>query len=715
MIMDDILSKLTSPQQEAASHIDGPMLVLAGPGSGKTRVITHRVAYMIQQGIAPWNILAITFTNKAAQEMRERLTNMQINSRGCTMSTFHALAVRLLREFPEKAGLTPQFTIYDVPDQKAAIREAIKLSDLDTQRFAPAKMLNRISVLKNDLVTPDEYKSQQDHDYLGKSLARIYSEYQNILTKNNAVDFDDLLMKLSFLLKEHPDCREQLNQRYKYILVDEYQDTNQCQYQIARGLSLNHNNLFVTGDPDQSIYAWRGADISNILAFEEDYPNAKVVRLEENFRSTPEVLTLADSLISQNTQRKEKALFTSNASGVKPVLKQYADEYEEADGVAEWLKSQKNDGIAYKDMAVFYRVNAMSRVLEQSMRKHQIPYQIVRGVEFFQRKEIKDMLAYLKYVINPSDQISFKRIINVPARGIGATSVNRLLDYANEHRMDMHDVLMHVDSVETLGAAAKAKIKKFYDMLSRWKMLLDQPIENIIKTIYIDSGLKVALESDKESDHAENVDELINSGSQYDMENLENDESSLEDYLQQIALVSDIDSFDETSGAISLMTLHSAKGLEFPAVAIIGLEEGILPHSRSLDKPSDIEEERRLLFVGITRSENVLTLSYARNRTVHGSSLATIKSEFLRNLTGLDNQDTSFEREITYEAEPQYDYEEDQTQQFYNGQLVRHPKLGMGRIQELIPSRENAKVIVQFNTGSRKTLILKYANLETLD
>ena len=718
--IDELLTGLTEPQCRAVTHSDGPMLVLAGPGSGKTRVITHRVAHLIEQSIRPHNILAITFTNKAAEEMRNRLQSMQV-PRGSTLCTFHSLAARLLREFADRAGLKPTYTIYDTADQKAAIREAIKSCELDSQQFTPVKMLARISLLKNDLITPQSYAADEDKDYLGQFAARIYSAYQKQLAANDAVDFDDLLMKLSFLLRDHPDVRDLLNRRYRYVLVDEYQDTNACQYQIARGLALEHSNLFVTGDPDQSIYAWRGADIANILAFEEDYPDAQVIRLEENFRSIPQVLQLADELIVQNTQRKEKRLFTAKPDGTVPGLREYADEYEEALGLCDWIEQQRANDIEYRDIAVFYRVNAMSRVIENALRRRHIPYQIVRGLEFYQRKEIKDMLAYLKFIINPADQISFKRIINQPTRGIGATTVDRLAVHSIETNMEIDQVLRHVDDVATLNNAAKSKVKKFHALIESFRQLTGSSVEALMRHVYTQSGLEEDYTKNMDEEQIENVEELFNAAAQYD---LETESPALEEYLQQIALVSDTDSYDKNAGAVSLMTLHSAKGLEFPAVWITGLEDGLLPHSRSANSDSELEEERRLLFVGITRAEQQLCLSYARNRTVHGSPLATIRSVFLRNLTTLDVQiDSAFDTpaDDPWPSDNQdtvtdpYAPDPDPDMQFHLNQLVRHPKLGLGRIQELIPSRENAKVIVQFNSGSRKTLVLKYAKLETLD
>ncbi len=427
LLEENLLNGLTDAQRQAVTHQDGPMLVLAGPGSGKTRVITHRVAWLIAQNIRPWHILAITFTNKAAEEMRQRLAGLNI-PRGTTICTFHSLCARLLREFFEAAGLARNFSIYDEGDQKTAMRDAIKAADLDTKNFPPGKMLNTISEYKNALKTPDDLNG--DDDFYTRTMARVYRAYQQQLDNAHALDFDDLLVRMAFLLRDKPDVRQKLNERYRYVLVDEYQDTNTAQYQIARGLSLDHRNLFVTGDPDQSIYGWRGADIGNILAFEEDFPNARVVRLEENFRSTPQVLQLADQLITQNKRRKEKHLVATRDGGPVPQLFEYDSEYTEAGGLVDAIEKLHRQGAAYRDIAVFYRVNSMSRVLEEEFFRRHLPYQIVRGVEFYNRAEVKDMLAYLKVLVNPADGVALKRIINQPTRGIGATTISRLFDAA---------------------------------------------------------------------------------------------------------------------------------------------------------------------------------------------------------------------------------------------------------------------------------------------
>lgn len=718
----DWLAGLTEAQVEAVTHIDGPLLVLAGPGSGKTRVITHRVASMIEQGIRPYHILAITFTNKAAREMKERLERMGVG-RGCTMCTFHSLAARLLREFSDKAGLPPGFSIYDDGDQKAAMRDALKKCELDSKTFPPARLLNKISAYKNDIKLPEDIEVEE-YDFQAKITKRIYKAYQDILAANGALDFDDLLIRLALLLRDEPEIRRRLNERYQYVMVDEYQDTNHCQYQIARGLSLSHGNLMATGDPDQSIYGWRGADIGNILAFEEDYPDAKVVRLEENFRSTPEVLQMADEVICRNTQRKAKKLYTSKPPGRECELLACASEYDEARCMVNWVKKLRGDGVEYRDMAVFYRVNSMSRVLEEALRKEKVPYQIVRGVEFFKRKEIKDMLAYLRLLVNPSDQVALKRVINTPTRGIGNTTVNRIFDHHEQSGSELWDLIRDPSQVSSLGAAAQTKVKKFAALIDALRGKLEKPVATIMEKTYELSGLSEQHEAARDDDAKANVDELINSAVMYDQEA---EESSLEDYLQQIALISDADAYDEQAGAVSLMTLHAAKGLEFPAVLIVGVEDGLLPHNRNAHDPKHVEEERRLLFVGMTRAQERLTMSYARQRVMQGSTQVGILSEFLRGISGIkadrfDDADDNFtvDDDLDDDFEDSYTYDDSDSQVdpyegFTSGRLVRSPKLGLGRIQQVVPIRDNPKVVVQFNTAGRKTLFLKYAGLELLD
>ena len=736
---EQLLENLTDAQRQAVTHVEGPLLVLAGPGSGKTRVITSRVGYLIGQGVRPWNILAITFTNKAAKEMATRLAAMDL-PRGATICTFHSLAARLLREFSERAGLPANFSIYDESDQAAVMRDVLRQLDIDSKMYPPGRALARIGAWKNDLQTPDVLAPRADEDFRTKKLLEIYRAYEKKLADNAALDFDDLLVRLALLLRDDSELREHLNQRFRYVLVDEYQDTNHCQYQIARGLTLSHRNLCATGDPDQSIYAWRGADIGNILAFEEDYPETRVVRLEENFRSTPEVLALADELIRCNARRKHKALFTSRPGGTPPVLIENLDEYAEARQLVEWVRAGRAQGLAFRDLAVFYRVNWMSRILEDALRRAGTPYQILRGVEFYRRAEVKDMLSYLRLLVNPSDRVALLRAINRPTRGLGQTTVNRLLAHADTTGQDLWHVLAHPQEVPNLAAAAVRRIKPFIALIATLRATLGRPVADIIRATYEQSGLANALKAENE-EAAENLQELIHSAAEYDAST---EKPDLAEYLQQVALVSDQDAYDEHAGAVSLMTLHAAKGLEFPAVFIAGVEDGLIPHSRSINDDAALEEERRLLFVGMTRAKKSLTLSYARSRTVQGASMATIKSEFLRPLRSLEflpcerdwtSPETGFDDDQAYRpVSPHLRYHDKPKASrnrpaprpepkekksniqvaagFAKGQQVRHPKFGLGKIICFLPGPEGGFVDVQFNMAGKKTLALKYARLE---
>ena len=744
-------NELTESQQAAVAHRDGPMLVLAGPGSGKTRVIMHRVAQLIHSGIEPRSILALTFTNKAAEEMRTRLQAMDI-PRGTLICTFHSLCARLLREFAKRAGLAENFSIYDTSDQKAAVREALKANNLDPATYPPARLLNRISRHKNCQAYAQTSPQKSRYDPLAEVFEQVYLSYQQILDNNAALDFDDLLLKFVVLLRDDPELREKLNRRYRYVLVDEYQDTNASQYRISRELSRSHGNLFVTGDPDQSIYGWRGADIGNILAFEKDFPKARVVRLEENFRSTPQVLQLADSLIQANSKRKHKRLIASKAQGKVPHFFEYNNEFEEARGVSDWIKTMGREfGLEYRQMAVFYRTNAMSRVLEEALRFRQIPYRIIKGLEFFSRKEIKDMLAYMRLLINPSDRVAMIRVINRPARGIGDTTIQRLLHHAKENRQDLWSAIKAADQNSEMNAGSRSRIHKFHALIADLQTSIRRPVAEIMRDVYERTGLKAALIAEKNLDAEENVEELINSAIQFDSEN---ENPDLAGYLQQVALVSDSDAYDSEAGAVSLMTLHAAKGLEFPAVTIIGIEDGLIPHTRS-DGPDGIEEERRLLFVGITRAQSFLALSCTYNRTVHGSSKTALPSPFLKDISGLE-RDTTIRNEPEYRPYKKYapppmsssapsasrSPRTSSTRSsnaastrspvapfllpqppkpvtvgvgpYKVGVAVRHPSLGKGRIENVMPAGEDTRVLVQFDNGPRLTLMLKLARLEPL-
>ncbi len=698
------MQQLTLSQRKAVFHIEGPLLVLAGPGSGKTRVITYRIAALIDSGIRPYNICAITFTNKAAEEMRQRAFTLGACA-GAHISTFHSLCVRILRRYADRAGIHPNFSIYDEADQVRCIKQAIKDCELDSTNFSPARMLDAISTLKNKLIDAESFKNNAE-DFFSSKLADIYLSYQNILNERNGLDFDDLLMKTAFLLQDHSDVCRELNERFKFLLIDEYQDTNHAQYKIARALVSQHNNICATGDPDQSIYRWRGADIRNILAFESDWPNAKIVKLEENFRSTPNILAMADNLIAFNRNRKEKKLVPTKPPAGDVDVGVFEDETEEAQAIIQKIKElTTKEDIHLRDMAVFYRVNAMSRVLEEVFVKNRIPYQVVRGVEFYRRKEIRDLLAYLKILVNPDDEIALLRIINTPARGIGKVTINKVRAYAAEKKIHFYEALKKAEQIESLSMAVKAKLAVFVNMLEQFKKDTSGQIAQLVERVFNESGLAKYLSSaGPDGQNAlENVNELINAVADYDKQA---EQPSLIDYLQQISLFSDTDAYDNSSDCVALMTLHAAKGLEFENVFIVGVEDGILPHERSNASVNkdEMEEERRLFFVGITRAKTGLYISYARYRTVRGQMLRTISSQFLFEL---GQEITEQTREKEY-----YDDQENHTSSGFDpGQLVRHQSFGLGRVKEYINMGENSVVVVQFNTGYTKTLMVRYAGL----
>jgi len=704
---DTLLRQLTPSQRKAVFHIEGPLLVLAGPGSGKTRVITYRIAALIDSGIRPHNICAITFTNKAANEMHQRAIALGASA-GAHISTFHSLCVRILRQYADKAGINSNFSIYDEADQTRCIKQAIKLCELDATNFPPARMLENISKLKNKLIDVDTFKAEAN-DFLRKTLTGIYARYQQILREANALDFDDLLMKTARLLDSCPDVCSELGNRFKFLLIDEYQDTNHAQYKIAKALVSAHNNICVTGDPDQSIYRWRGADIRNILAFENDWPNATVVKLEENFRSKPKILEMADKLIAENKNRKPKKLIPTKPPVAHITITGFEDELEEAQGLARQVKELTDEGASLCDIAVFYRVNAMSRVLEEAFIRNKIPYQIVRGVEFYSRKEIRNLLAYLKILVNPKDEIALLRIINSPARGIGKTTIDRVRTYAAANNITLFDAFRNAGNIDSLSKAPKAKIATFVNMLEQFKKGMEGKVGQLAERIFAESGLKKSLQTAEDSSALENVNELINAAAQYDQQT---EEPSLLDYLQQIALFSDVDAYDTSSDCVALMTLHCAKGLEFENVFIIGVEEGLLPHERSNaeENEDELEEERRLFFVGITRAKAGLHISYGRYRKIRGQMLRTIPSQFLFEL-GTDFADRIEQNQYLYD-------DTDNTGQtvphFAAGELVRHKSFGLGTVKEFIDMGENSIVVVKFNTGQTKSLMLKYANLSKM-
>jgi DNA helicase II / ATP-dependent DNA helicase PcrA len=624
--------ELTAAQLAAVEHIDGPLLILAGPGSGKTRVVTHRIVNLLSHGVAPRNILALTFTNKAADEMKRRV-GLLAPLASVWMSTFHRFCARLLREYAPLVGLPENYTIYDTSDSLQALKQALDTLDLDLTHTTPDRVHSAISWAKNSLISPEQYEPRRGSP-LGQIVARVYPAYQKKLLNSGAVDFDDLLLHVANLLRENPEIRRQLDQRYRYILVDEYQDTNLAQYTIVRAMSVDHPNLAVTGDPDQSIYGWRGANLNNILDFEHDYPNVKIVRLEQNYRSTKRILRVADQLISFNTRRKAKGLFTDNAEG-KPVrLVFHPSQKDEAEQIAAYIETEVRAGRRRPgDFAVFYRTNALSRSLEFALREFSIPYQMINGLEFYQRKEIKDVLAYLHLLNNPRDSVAFTRIINTPPRGIGRGTIARLQDYANSRGTSLLGAAREAGLIDGLNKRAAVAVAKFVSMFDHLSLVATAPVEEIIGRVLADSGYHEFLKQSEDEDDQErlaNIEELLTAAREFD--ETHPGSGALEAFLEQAALVNDTDAWEVEHDRVTLMTVHAAKGLEFPVVFMIALEEGIFPHERSRNDAEQLEEERRLLFVAITRAKEELHLSRACYRHYRGQFRPTVPSAFLMEL-----------------------------------------------------------------------------------
>ena len=796
------LEGLTDPQRAAVLHTEGPLLVLAGPGSGKTRVITRRIAYLIECGIPAWQIMALTFTNKAAAEMRERIANMLGEgpvTRGLTITTFHALCARLMRRYaafagPGVVGVNRDFAIANSPDQLALIKRVIEALQLSTTNWPPRSVLTAISNAKNDLVDADTYEKNA-HDFSTRTVAKIYAGYQKALRTANMTDFDDLLLLTSRMLSRCPEIREECQRRWQYLLIDEYQDTNRAQFIIASllagagressipGADPIPPNICVVGDPDQSIYGWRGADISNILDFEKQYPGAGVISLGENFRSTRHIVAAADHLIRHNKRRKHKELFTSRAEGEKVRIAMTRDEHHEARTVLDWLRAvaaneDREAGeapVTWKDMAVFYRMNALSRVMEDELRNAGVPYTIARGTAFYEREEIKHALAYLRVVANPADDVSLGRIINVPARGIGDTSWSRVEAAAAQLGVPAYEAARRVafdGLLPDLTSRARNAVTKFVQMIEGWTGAgtfmgadLSASLAQLVERVIAESGLEAMYKkakTDEDLDRAENLAELVSSAREFEVQyEAENDPANtieggegdepiradtppllamLRGYLERVTLVSDADTVDPAQGAVTLMTLHAAKGLEFRAVAMIGLEEGVLPHSRSAESDDELEEERRLCFVGVTRAMERLLITSAKYRTVRGLSERTIASRFLRELPsqhvsvadlsdvfapGYDDADdtsdwndtsgaTASDRLAAIRAAAARKDPDDLSAGLKVGGMVRHPQFGVGKVASLTRGAD-ARAQIIFRDAGVKTLVLRYARLERVE
>ena len=727
----DILEGLSEAQKKAVQYEDSPALAVAlsGAGSGKTKVLTHRIAYLIQEkGVSPTNILAVTFTNKAAEEMKTRLENLigPLLSSLLWVSTFHSACVRILRRDIERLGYSRSFTIYDQTDQMTLVKQVLADDlNLDIKQFRPGSILNAISNAKNKLLDYDDYANTVG-SFFEQKVADAYKLYQRHLSENNALDFDDLLMLTARLFEECPDVLEFYQEKFRYILIDEYQDTNHAQYRIANLLAQKYKNIFVIGDDDQSIYSWRGADISNILDFERDYENAAVFRLEQNYRSTRTILEAANSVIMNNRRRKEKRLWTDNEEGEKIVCYEAIDEKGEAEYVADVIaKLCSDDSYQYNDFAVFYRINAQSRTLENALRVARIPYTIVGNLRFYERMEIKDILAYLRLLVNRRDAISLKRVINVPSRGIGKTTLSRLEDFAYEERLTLYEAMKSVDQVSSLQSRFQDAISGFVEVIEGIDP--NRKPSQVIEDVLEKTGYIKALEEEgtvKAQSRIENVRELLSEAKEFE-ENQQ--ESTLAGFLEGITLKSDIDTWEEQTDQVSLMTLHNAKGLEFPVVFITGLEENILPIWRSLENDVEMEEERRLCYVGITRAKQRLYLTSAAERRLFGNVSSNIPSRFIEEVpsdlkevhrdtlavasVGATRRAASTEQGgLTYLEETAFADEFD----YKTGDRVQHPKWGEGVVKDTSGQGSGMMVTVKFDSGLGKTLMAEYAKLEKI-
>ena len=737
-----IYDTLNDKQKEAVLCTEGPLLILAGAGSGKTRVLTHRIAYLIEEcGVNPWNILAITFTNKAAGEMRERVDKIVgFGSDSVWVSTFHSTCVRILRRHIDLLGYDTNFTIYDTDDQKSVMKDVIKSLNLDPKIYKERTFLGVISHAKDELISPEEFLLNAGADYKQQLYGRAYREYQMALKKNNALDFDDLIVKTVELFRNHPEVLDYYQERFKYIMVDEYQDTNTAQFKFVSLLAQKYQNLCVVGDDDQSIYKFRGANIGNILNFEKVFPDARVIKLEQNYRSTGNILYAANAVISNNIGRKDKKLWTQSEDGEGIYFRQFYNGYEEAEYVAEQIrKSVRQMESRYQDHAILYRTNAQSRLFEEQLIRDNIPYRLIGGINFYARKEIKDLLSYLKTIDNGVDDLAVKRIINVPKRGIGLTTIDKVQTYANEHEMSFFDVLANADGIPELGRSA-AKLKNFALTILAFRAKAEElSLTELMEDIFEVTGYRkeLELEGTEEADaRIENIDELISKVTSYE-DNCLDEPPTLSGFLEEVALVADIDSVDDDENRVLLMTLHSAKGLEFPNVYLTGMEDGIFPSYMSIaaDNPrEEIEEERRLCYVGITRAMKKLTMTAARMRMIRGENQFNAVSRFMKEIpkdylergcevrkekTEAMPKDESWkEVRRTFHEKPkavqQFTVTKAASLEYGIGDRVRHIKFGDGTVADITEGGRDYEVAVDFDNFGRKKMFASFAKLKKL-
>ena len=747
--MNELLAGLNDKQKEAVLHFEGPLLILAGAGSGKTRVLTHRIAYLIEEHqVPPYHILALTFTNKAANEMRERVNNIiEYGAGSIWVSTFHSTCVRILRRFIDHLGYDNAFTIYDSDDQKSLMKDICKQLNIDTKKYKERTFLNAISSAKDELKTPEQYADEVAKEYNKKIFGRVYKEYQKRLKQNNALDFDDLIMLTVQLFRQNAEILNHYQERFPFILVDEYQDTDTAQFTLLSLLASRYQNLCVVGDDDQSIYRFRGANIHNILNFEKIFPATKVIRLEQNYRSTKNILAAASGVIKHNSMRKEKTLWTTAEAGAPISYGRYDNEYEEAQGIAADIHRQVKDGMSYSDFAILYRTNAQSRVFEEKLIYEGIPYRIIGAVNFYARKEIKDILCYLKTINNSADDIAIKRIINIPRRGIGQTTIGRISDYAFSQEMPFYEALRRVDEIPGCNRAS-AKIHSFVSLIEHFRMKLRgemYSLEDMTQELLDVTGYVRELEAedtDEANGRIENIESLMNKIVQYEEDN---NGGTLNDLLEDIALVADIDTVSDDAEQVLLMTLHSAKGLEFPNVYICGMEETIFPGASAVfgDDPSELEEERRLCYVGITRAMKKLTLTSANQRMRNGEMNFNRPSRFINEIPrhlvkqtyGAVLKPETESKPTEFSRTKASLYTKDRKNPFANnpyiqkgmgsaspagapdyqvGDRVSHTKFGQGIVRSLTKLTNDYEVVIEFDGFGQRKLRSSFAKLTKL-
>ena len=774
--MQELIEGLNNKQKEAVLETEGPCLVIAGAGSGKTKVLTHKIAYLIaEKNIAPWNILAITFTNKAANEMKERIEKLVGDvAKDIWMGTFHSICVRILRKYIDRIGFDSSFLIFDTSDQRTLVKECLKALSIDDKMFTDRSVLAEISNAKNEMLEPNAYSVKYASDFRKAKIGEVYALYQKRLKENNAIDFDDIINYTIKILTENPDVLEYYTEKFKYVLVDEYQDTNKAQFTLVTILASRYGNITVVGDNDQGIYSFRGADISNILNFEKDFPGTKIIKLEQNYRCTGNILKAANAVIKNNETKYDKKLWTENDEGSMPCIYQGDDEYDEARYIVEQINHLKTEEyFKYSDYAILYRMNSQSRAIEDILLREDIPYKVIGGLKFYERKEIKDTIAYLRLIANTSDNISLKRIINEPKRGIGKTSLDNIEEISYQTGLSMYEVIKHAEQYGLNRVFANSR--EFIELIEEMRSKKDElEISELIKLVLNKSGYTKALELENTVEaetRLQNIEELLTVAMEFEEEFAEN---SLNEFLESITLSSDVDNLEESDESVTLMTLHSAKGLEFPAVFLVGMEEGIFPGYKSIGEPKELEEERRLFYVGITRAKQYLYLTCAKHRTIFGSTSYNAISRFVKEIPEdlLDGyNEIEGKREETFEDSnygwaygtnyagkvKTYKFEETQTayaaasslstnkaqkventsgfafrtaESFLNslnkpkqetdismykaGQRIYHKKFGEGTINSIEQEGEDAKVDINFDKAGHKRLMAKYAGLEII-